>query len=168
MGYDEYRRRAAPSCEAEHATSKAEHATSKAAEVYQEGEILVNPQTGERVQLVRGKWKPIAKSSAMSANQLIDVERAFLAAHAAGDVENAKLLGNEYVRLRAQMNQKGGPLEPVVNATAPAVCSEFRSTESLIVVWFFAVASTLPWLWYFLLRRLSEVISAVRGKPPER
>ena len=26
---------------------------------YQEGEILVNPQTGERVQLVSGQWKPV-------------------------------------------------------------------------------------------------------------
>ena len=26
---------------------------------YQEGEVLVNPQTGERVQLVRGEWKPL-------------------------------------------------------------------------------------------------------------
>lgn len=25
---------------------------------YQEGEVLVNPQTGERIQLVRGEWKP--------------------------------------------------------------------------------------------------------------
>lgn len=31
-----------------------------------------------------------------------------------------------------------------------------------------AAISMIPWLWYFLLRRLSEVISAVRGKPPER
>jgi hypothetical protein len=41
----------------------------------------------------------------MSKNQLLDIEQAFRAADAAGDVEAATALGNEYVRLYGQMNK---------------------------------------------------------------
>jgi hypothetical protein len=37
---------------------------------YQEGEILVNPQTGERIQLVRGEWKPLLADVKQQAGQL--------------------------------------------------------------------------------------------------
>lgn len=29
-----------------------------------------------------------------------------------------------------------------------------------------AILSVIPWLWYFLLRRLAEILEAIRGKPP--
>ena len=44
----------------------------------------------------------------------------------------------------------------------------YDPTRMLAIAVLIAAASALPWLWYFLLRRVSELAAAFRGKPPEQ
>jgi hypothetical protein len=69
-------------------------------------------------------------------------------------------------------NEPEGVSDPWHNATQKNIVAAkkavFNATPWLTGSLLLAAASAVPWLWYFLLRRLAEVRAALGGNPPDK